>query len=51
VDDPQYHAVVEIIAAMKSNNGSTQQWIKELESALGIEEMKIYDNNQGRASK
>jgi hypothetical protein len=49
VDDPQYHAVVEVIAAMKSNNGSIGQWIQELESALGIEEMKVYDNNSGRA--
>jgi hypothetical protein len=46
--DSQYHAVVEVIAAMKSNRGSTQQWIKELESALEIEEMKV-DNNSGRA--
>jgi len=51
VDDPTYHAVVEVIAAMKSNNGSIKLWIKDLESALGIEEMKVYDNNSGRAPK
>jgi hypothetical protein len=51
VEDQQYHAVVEVIAAMKSNRGSTQQWIKELESALEIEEMKVNDNNSGRAPK
>jgi protein associated with RNAse G/E len=46
--DNQYHAVVEVIAAMKSNRGSIQQWIKELESALNIEEMQV-DNYSGRA--
>ena len=51
MEDQQYHAVVEVIAAMKSNRGSTQQWIKELESALEIEEMKVNDNNSGRAPK
>jgi hypothetical protein len=50
VEDQQYHAVVEVIAAMKSNRGSVQTWIKELESALGIEE-KVYDNHSGRAPK
>jgi len=45
----QYHAVVEVIAAMKSNRGSTQQWIKELESALDIEEMAV-DNHKSRAT-
>jgi hypothetical protein len=47
--EPQYHAVVEVIAAMKSNRGDTQQWIKELESALDIEEMKV-DNHKSRAT-
>ena len=47
--EPQYHAVVEVIAAMKSNRGDTQQWIKELESALEIEEMKV-DNHKSRAT-
>ena len=37
----QYHAVVEVIAAMKSNRGSVQTWIKELESALDIEEITV----------
>ena len=46
----QYHAVVEVIAAMKSNRGSVQQWIKELDSALGIEEIKG-DNYSGGAPK
>ena len=46
--DSQYHAVVEVIAAMKSNNGSIKSWIKELESALNIEEMKV-DNHSGGA--
>jgi hypothetical protein len=48
--EPKYHAVVEVIAAMKSNRGDTQQWIKELESALDIEEMKG-DNYQGGTPK
>lgn len=47
--EPQYHAVVEVIAAMKSNRGDTQQWIKELESALDIEEITV-DNHQSRAT-
>ena len=42
--DNQYHAVIEVIAAMKSNRGSIQQWIKELESALAIEEITV-DNH------
>jgi len=46
--EPKYHAVVEVIAAMKSNRGSVQQWIQELESALNIEEIKV-DNHSGRA--
>jgi hypothetical protein len=49
VQEPKYHAVVEVIAAMKSNRGDTQQWIKELESALEIEEMKV-DNHKSRAT-
>ena len=43
MEDPQYHAVVEVIAAMKSNRGSIQQWIKELESALGIKEILVIE--------
>ena len=50
MDDQQYHAVIEVIAAMKSNRGSTQQWIKELESALAIEEIKV-DHHSGRTPK
>jgi hypothetical protein len=42
--EPQHHAIVEVIAKMKSNLGSSQEWAKELENILGIEEMKIYDN-------
>jgi hypothetical protein len=48
--EPKYHAVVEVIAAMKSNRGSIQQWIKDLESALGVEEIKG-DNYSGGAPK
>ena len=48
--EPQYHAVVEVIAAMKSNRGDTQQWIKELESAMEIEEITV-DHHSGRAPK
>ena len=33
--------IIEIIARMKSNIGSTQQWAKELEDALGIEELVV----------
>jgi hypothetical protein len=43
VEDQQYHAVIEVIAAMKSNRGSVQQWIKELESALNIEEISVIE--------
>ncbi len=50
MEDQQYHAVIEVIAAMKSNRGSVQTWIKELESALVIEEMKG-DNYQGGTPK
>ena len=49
MQEPKYHAVVEVIAAMKSNRGDTQQWIKELEAALDIEEMKV-DNHQSGAT-
>jgi hypothetical protein len=41
--EPQYHALVELIAKMKSNLGSPQEWAKDLENILGIEEMKIYE--------
>jgi len=41
--EPKYHAVVEVIAAMKSNRGSIQQWIKELEAALNIEEISVIE--------
>tara|TARA_R110000868_G_scaffold121118_10_gene321461 strand:+ start:2224 stop:2373 length:150 start_codon:yes stop_codon:yes gene_type:complete len=43
--EPQYHAIVEVIANMKSNNGNGQQWAKDLEKILGVEEMVIYENN------
>jgi hypothetical protein len=49
MEDQNYHAVVEVIAAMKSNRGDTQQWIKELESALDIEEITV-DHHQSRAT-
>jgi hypothetical protein len=41
--EPQHHAIVEVIARMKSNLGSSQEWAKDLENILGIEEMKIYE--------
>jgi hypothetical protein len=41
--EPQYHAIVEVIARMKSNLGSSHVWAKELENILGIEEMKVYE--------
>lgn len=31
--------VTEIIAAMKSNNGSVKEWAEQLEQAIGIETM------------
>ena len=34
--------IMEIIAAMKSNNGNVKQWAKELEDALGIETISIH---------
>ena len=43
--EPQYHAIVEVIANMKSNNGNGQQWAKDLEKILGVEEMLIYESN------
>ena len=43
MEDPQYHAVVEVIAAMKSNNGSVKTWIRDLELALGIEEILVIE--------
>ena len=43
--EPQYHAIVEVIANMKSNNGNGQQWAKDLEKIIGVEEMVIYENN------
>lgn len=49
MEDRNYQAVVEVIAAMKSNRGTIQQWIKELESALNIEEITV-DNHQSRAT-
>jgi hypothetical protein len=42
--EPQYHAIVEVIAKMKSNFGDSQSWAKELETILGVEEMIIYEN-------
>lgn len=45
MEDSQYHAVVQVIAAMKSNRGSHQQFIKDLESALGIKEITV-DHHQ-----
>jgi hypothetical protein len=41
--EPQYHAIVEVIARMKSNLGSSQEWARDLESIIGIVEMKIYE--------
>ena len=41
--EPQHHAIVEVIAKMKNNLGSSQEWAKELENILGIVEMKIYE--------
>ena len=42
--EPQYHAIVEVIARMKSNFGDSQSWAKELETILCIEDMIIYGN-------
>ena len=42
--EPQFHAIVELIARIKSNLGSSQEWAKELEKIVNIEEMKIYEN-------
>ena len=33
--------VIEVIARIKSNLGSTKDWAKELEEALGIEEHTV----------
>ena len=32
--------IIEVIARMKSNLGTTKEWAKDLEQALGIEELK-----------
>ena len=42
--DSQFHALVELVARMKSNLGSSQEWAKQLEEVIGIKEMKIYEN-------
>ena len=31
------YRIIEIIAAMKSNNGSVKEWAEQLEQAIGIE--------------
>jgi hypothetical protein len=36
-----YHSLVELIARMKSNLGNSQEWAKQLEEILGIEELKL----------
>ena len=42
--EPQYHAIVEVIAKIKSNLGDPKDWAKQLENIIGIEEMIIYEN-------
>jgi hypothetical protein len=42
--EPEFHALVELVARMKSNLGSSQEWAKDLEKILEIEEMKIYES-------
>ena len=31
--------IIEIIANMKSNNGNVKQWARQLEDALGVEQL------------
>lgn len=41
VESPERLKIIEIIAKMKSNIGSSQQWAKELEEAIGIEQITV----------
>jgi hypothetical protein len=41
---PEHSVIMEVIANMKSNRGDSQQWAKELEDALGVEQI-VVDNN------
>jgi hypothetical protein len=41
MDSVERLRLIEIIASMKSNNGNVKQWAKELENAIGIEEIVI----------
>jgi hypothetical protein len=44
---PEHSLIMEVIANMKSNRGSSQQWAKELEEALGVEPMLITNIDKG----
>jgi len=41
MDSVERLRLIEIIASMKSNNGNVKQWAKELEEAIGIEEIVV----------
>jgi hypothetical protein len=43
-----YHSLVELIARMKSNLGNSQEWAKQLEEILGIEQVS-YEYRSGSA--
>jgi hypothetical protein len=47
---PEHSLIMEVIANMKSNRGSSQQWAKELEEALGVEPMVITNIDKGNSN-
>ena len=44
---PEHSVIMEVIANMKSNRGSSQQWAKELEDALGVEPLTVTNSDNG----
>ena len=38
---PEHSVIMEIIASMKSNRGSSQEWAKQLEDAIGVEQIVV----------
>ena len=44
---PEHSLILEVIASMKSNRGSSQQWAKQLEDAIGVEPMMVTNSDNG----
>lgn len=38
---PEHSVILEVIASMKSNRGSSQEWAKQLEDAIGVEQIVV----------